>query len=81
MLAGSAWTQTANTLIGIEVAIDGKVVGTASIFSNMASTHRAVVPSYIPVQLAFGQHKIAITPLNSVTITDSNDFFDLALMY
>jgi|SRR5215510_836897 len=79
---GSIWTQTANAMIGIQVAIDGKPVGTAQIFSNTASTHRTVVPAYIPLQLTFGQHSITLsTQPSSSTVSDLNDFYTAVLHY
>lgn len=80
-LAGSVWTQQANQLIGIQVLLDGKPVGSAAVFSNLQSTHREVVPSYIPVKLTFGEHKIELTTLTPATVSDYNDFFELALIY
>jgi hypothetical protein len=79
VLSGSVWAQSASQLIGIQLELDGKVVGSASIFSNGPSTHRAVVPSYIPVTLTFGQHTVALLPLNAATTSDNNDFFSLIL--
>jgi len=81
VVSGSVWTQTANQTIGIHVSLDGKLVGTAVIFSNLASTHRAVVPTYIPVTLSFGQHQVVLSPANSATVADFNDFFDVVLDY
>jgi len=71
---GSVWTQSPNTMIGIQVWIDGNVVGKAQIFSNTATTHRTVVPAYIQLQLPFGQHTIALTPFPG-TVSDVNDFY------
>jgi len=68
-------------MIGVQLELDGKVVGSASILSNGVSTHRAVVPSYIPVNLTFGQHAVTLIALNSVTTSDYNDLFDLVLQY
>lgn len=81
-VTGSIWTQTANQMISIQVSLDGNVIGTASIFSNGASTHRAVVPVYIPVKLAQGSHtlQLAVTP-NTTTVSDLNDFFTAVLHY
>ena len=31
---GSVWTQSANQMIGIAIALDGQAVATAQIFSN-----------------------------------------------
>ena len=81
MVTGSVWSGNTNVTIGIQVVLDGQVVGTASIFSNGASTHRSVVPSYIPVELSIGLHKLVLAPLNSVTVSDGNDYFDVALLY
>ena len=79
---GSIWTQSANSMIGIQVAIDGGAVGKAQIFSNTASTHRAVVPTYIPLQLAFGQHSITLSAVpGSTTVSDQNDFYTAVLHY
>lgn len=79
---GSVWTQTANQMIGIDVAVDGQVAGTANIFSNASSTHRAVVPAYIPVKLSQGQHTIALTPqAGSSTVSDFNDFYTAVIHY
>lgn len=78
---GSVWTQTANNMIGIQVAVDGTVVGTAQIFSNGSSTHRAVVPIYIPVKLGQGQHSLALTAAPGTTVSDVNDFFTAVLHY
>src|SRR5437879_2168258 len=81
VLTGSVWSQTPNQLIGIQLQVDGKVVGTAEIFSNGVATHRAVVPSYMPVTLSIGPHTITVLPLNSSTTSDYNDFFDVILQY
>ena len=77
---GSVWTQTANVMIGIDIAIDGQNVGTAHIFSNAASTHRAVVPAYIPVKLSQGPHKITLSA-SANTVSDSNDFYTAVIHY
>lgn len=81
VITGSVWTTTANQMIGIQVAVDGANVGTAQIFSNTASTHRAVVPVYIPIKLAYGQHTLTLTALGGSTTSDFNDFFTAALHY
>lgn len=79
---GSIWTQSANSMIGIQVAIDGGAVGTAQIFSNTPSTHRAVVPAYIPLQLAFGQHSLTLSAApGSTTVSDLNDLYTAVLHY
>jgi hypothetical protein len=79
---GSVWTTTANQKIGIAIQLDGAQVGTAQIFSNTASTHRAVVPTYIPIQLKQGQHTLTLALLPSTpTTSDFNDFFTAVIDY
>ena len=81
-VSGSVWSQTANQPIGIGVQLDGQTIGSAQIFSNGASTHRAVVPTYIPVKLTLGQHKLTLIQLTGTTTTsDSNDVFTAVLHY
>jgi hypothetical protein len=80
-LSGSVWATAANQMIGITLELDGVAIGSAQIFSNGTSTHRAVVPSYIPVKLAFGQHTISVLPLNAATVSDVNDFFNVLLLF
>jgi hypothetical protein len=81
MVSGSVWCGTANQLIGVNLELDGAVIGSATIFSNMATTHRATVPSFIPIKLTFGTHKITLVPLNSATVSDYNDFYEVVLIY
>lgn len=77
---GSVWTQTANVMIGINIDIDGQALGTAYIFSNGASTHRAVVPAYIEVKLSQGPHKLTLTAAAN-TVSDYNDYFTAVIHY
>jgi hypothetical protein len=78
---GSVWTQQLNTMIGIEVDLDGKKAGTAYIFSNGTATHRAVVPVYIPVKLKQGQHTLTLKVANAQTVSDLNDHYTAVIHY
>jgi hypothetical protein len=79
---GSVWTQTANQMIGIQVAVDGNVIGIANVFSNTASTHRPVVPVYLPIKLTQGSHTLEFTLAPGTTTTsDLNDFYSAVLHY
>jgi hypothetical protein len=69
-----------SVMIGIDINIDGQVVGTAHIFSNGGSTHRACVPAYIQVQLSQGPHKLTLTP-SANTVSDYNDYFTAVIHY
>ena len=78
---GSVWSSSANQMLGINIEVDGAKIGTAQIFSNGASTHRAVVPAYVPVKLTYGQHTISLSVANSATVSDINDSFVAVIHY
>ena len=81
-IAGSVWTQTVNSMIGIQVLLDNAVLGTAQIFSNTSSTHRAVVSAFFPIQLTEGSHTLTLQPNpGSTTVSDVNDFFTAVIHY
>ena len=77
---GSVWSQTANQMLAIQVAIDGAVIGDANIFSNGNSTHRTVVPVYLPVKLDQGSHTLTLTAYQG-TVSDGNDLYTAVLHY
>jgi len=79
VVSGSVWCQTANQMIGISVQLDGHTIGQAVIFSNLQATHRAVVPTYIPVKLTYGEHKLTLVAANAHTTSDYNDVYSIAL--
>jgi hypothetical protein len=78
---GSVWTQSANNMIGIAIELDGQNVGAAQIFCNGATTHRAVVPAYIPIQLSEGQHTLTLSGNSSATVSDINDFYNAVIHF
>lgn len=87
-VSGSVWTAKNNTLIGIEVFLDGRSVGAAKIFSNVPNTHRSVVPVHVPIvldkpftgpQFDPPTYTIELRPLNADTNADENDWFHVAL--
>ena len=88
-VSGSVWTQQLNTLIGIEVLLDGEQVGTAEIWSNGTGTHRSVVPKFLPITLNKPftgspptnppTYTFTLQALNSNTISDLNDNFQVTL--
>ena len=79
---GSIWSTSANQKVGFAVQIDGTQVGTSTFFSNGANTHRAAVPTYIPLKLKQGQHTLNIVLLpGTQTTTDLNDVFSAVIHY
>jgi hypothetical protein len=79
-LAGSVWSETTNTMIGIRLLIDGEPANiNATIYSNGPSTHRAVVPAIVPYTFDTPEHTFSIEPLNPQTVSDSNDSYLLTV--
>jgi hypothetical protein len=81
-LTGSVWATSANQMIGVSLVIDGEPAEvSAAIFSNGASTHRAVVPAIVEETFDIGEHTFALVPMNAQTTSDANDFFRLTIQY
>lgn len=78
---GSVWCEYANSMIGIGIDLDGQRLGAAQIFSNANSTHRTVVPAYLPVQLSQGEHTLDLYLNTGETTSDSNDFYTAMLHF
>ena len=83
VLSGTAWTQSAPSLIGISQSLDGIVIGNPAIcWANQDANHQAMRTTFIPYNgLSFGQHTIELTNAYSNTITDVNDYFQVTLLY
>jgi hypothetical protein len=80
-VAGSVWTKQANNMLAITVLLDGQKVAVAPIYANPTATHLSVVPSIVPVTLTQGNHTLQLVAGTSATISDSNDFYTVVLMY
>ena len=85
-LAGSVWTTSFNSMIGVALSIDDAVVVQAQIFSNSPNTHRVVVPVSVPYTFATGPsgpepHTFVLSALTPETTSDSNDTFFVSVQY
>jgi hypothetical protein len=85
-IAGSVWTTQTNSMIGVQLAIDGQVVAKAQIYSNGPDTHRAVVPVTISYTFPMGPrgpepHEFTLFALTEQTTSDFNDFFSVSVLY
>jgi hypothetical protein len=78
---GSVWCEQSDTMIGIGIDVDGERLGEAQIFSNGNSTHRTVVPAYLPIQLSEGEHTLYLYLNTGETVSDSNDFYTAVIHY
>ena len=83
VLAGTARTESAAILTGINLSIDGVQIGSPSLcWANQNENHLAMRPTFIPFEdLNFGEHTITIQIAYSGTITDQNDYFQVTLLY
>lgn len=78
-VSGSAWSSSASTRVSVTVSVDGEQVGTAQVFTNEASSHKALIPLSLQLpQLAAGTHTVALAA-GPGTATDGNDFFDVTV--
>ena len=74
--AGSGWSTNNDQLIGMKVYVDNNRVGTAQVWTNEATSHKAFVPVFAVVNnVSKGKHTIKLKPLNAATNTDQNDYF------
>jgi hypothetical protein len=85
VLSGTAWTQHAPTMIGINLLLDGEVIGSAATgFANLNANHQAMRTTLIPYDgMTVGQHtiEVAASSANPNTVTDFNDIFQVTMLY
>lgn len=79
-MTGTAWSGSDNVLLQMKVQLDGTQIGTAQIFSNGSTTHRAFSTLFVGVNLTFGQHVLTLTPGTDV-VSDLNDTFAACLIF
>lgn len=77
--AGSGWRGAAGK-ISVDLLMDGAVIATASVYTNEASSHKALVPVAIVIPAAAGQHTFTVAPTpGSGTNIDQNDYFTVTV--
>jgi hypothetical protein len=82
VLSGTAWTQNAPCLVGINLLLDGQVIGEAMCFANQSANHQALRSTFIIFDnMTIGEHSIAIGPANTNTVIDQNDYFQVTLIF
>jgi len=81
VVSGSAWSNAAGQWVGVQVLLDGQIIGEAAVYCNEASSHRAFITTLLPATVAFGQHKITLEAVSTYTQCDVNDFLNVYLMY
>jgi hypothetical protein len=70
-VTSTAWSSSAPNKIGIEVLLNGSVIGSATLFANQNSVHMTLPTLFLHAVIPSNQpQKIAITALGH-TVTDS----------
>jgi hypothetical protein len=80
MVSGSVWS-TAVGMVGIQVTIDGKAFGAATIYANVTTSHMSAVPILLPSQFSFGTHTIELSAMTGSTMSDQNDSYLVTILY
>lgn len=78
-LSGSAWSNQPGQWVGVAMELDGVPIGSAAVFCNEATSHRALVATLSVANVTFGQHNLTLLPTSQNTVTDVNDFFQVAI--
>jgi hypothetical protein len=83
VLSGTAWTSSAPAMLGIDVLLDGNILGKPALcFANDNSVHMAMRPTFIPFAgLTIGNHAIQLVPANGNTVTDVNDYYQVVMLF
>ena len=80
-VTGTLWATAPNNMIQLNVVLDGASIGTARIFSNAASTHRALPTVFLGINLKSGPHVLELTVSGTSVTSDANDSFFAGLLY
>ena len=81
VVSGSVWSSAPGQWGGVQIMLDGNVIGEAAVFFNEANSHRAFITTLIPVTVAFGQHTVDLALVTNNTMIDANDWLNVYLMY
>lgn len=82
VLTATARTQSAPTLTGVSLSLDGNNIGSAMCWANQNDNHIAMRSTLIPYTgITIGEHTIEIDNAYSGTITDENDYFQVTMLY
>ncbi|MGH8902853.1 MAG: hypothetical protein ACRDYA_14575 [Egibacteraceae bacterium] len=77
--AGSAWAKAVG-IISVNLTLDGATVATAKVYTNEATSHKALVPAAVfTCSIKPGPHKFAVAAGDGNTNIDHNDFFTITV--
>lgn len=79
-VSGSLWTSHQPKLMVMNIALDGNKIGTCQEWSNVNSSHEALVPVLLTANSpAAGNHVIELT-VASGDISDLNDYYNVTVV-
>lgn len=83
VLSGTAWTENAPALIGVNLLLDGEGIGNAAmIFANQNSDHTALRTTFILYEnLTPGDHLLQVEAAYANKVSDVNDYFQVTILY
>ena len=82
VVTGTAWTQNAPTLIGAELMIDADSIGGALVYANNNASHQTLRTGFFPYSgLTIGEHTMTLVPSTPDTVTDTNDYYQVVMIY
>ena len=82
-LSGSVWCLAGGRTVGIDLLVDGHVVGTEKLYTNEGWSHKVLVGNGFVVKgLPAGTHEVKIRMItdNDLERTDFNDYFNLTVV-
>ncbi len=79
-VSGSVFAQTPQTLLTVNLSINDKTE-TLQVFANLAQTHIALPTGFFVRTGEFGPCTVTLSAGDSGTLTDQNDYFQVALIY
>jgi hypothetical protein len=79
--SGSGFRGAAAGMIGMRIRIDGTERGVAQCFTNEVGSHKTFVTNCLVVGgIAAGSHAVSLEAMDTLTLSDGNDRFDLTVL-
>jgi len=79
-LAGSGYIKTPQ-VCGLSVQLDGATVAKTQMLPGIATSHFALPPVFVPVQLKPKEYDIGITPTIGDVLSDEYDNYEVGIFY
>ncbi|HEX8248170.1 MAG TPA: hypothetical protein VF599_08370 [Pyrinomonadaceae bacterium] len=82
VLSATAYAQSVGE-IAITLVLDGGTpLGTARCWANQTGSHMSLITTFMPVELLkYKSHSMMLVSGATPTLTDSNDYFQVTLLY